>query len=133
MAIIAIVCLPKLNNNNSYKSIVEFQDYITVKGKENKEVRYYVVPKVKFYIFTFLALGVMVVLGVATILGFSKPLLWSWVSFSLLSIFNTFYLTEKRTLWTKAALGIIIGIICILTILLSIVLFAQILSKLISI
>ena len=133
MAIIAIVCLPKLNNNNSYKTIVEFQDYITVKGKENKEVRYYVVPKDKFYIFTFLALGVMVILGVATILGFSKPLLWSWVSFSLLSIFNTFYLTEKRTLWTKSALGIIIGIICILTILLSIVLFARILSKLISI
>lgn len=90
-------------------------------------------PKVKFYIITFLALAVMIDLGVATVMGFSKPLLWSLVSFSLLSIFNTFYLTEKRTLWTKTALGIIIGVFCILTILLSIILFAQILTKLLSI
>lgn len=133
MAILTIVCLPKLNKNNAYKSIVEFPDYITVKGKENKESRYFVVPKVKFYIITFLALAVMIDLGVATVMGFSKPLLWSLVSFSLLAIFNTFYLTEKRTLWTKTALGIIIGVFCILTILLSIILFAQILTKLLSI
>lgn len=129
-AIFAITYLPRLSSDNAYKSIVEFPDYITVKCKEKKTVWYSVVPKVKAYFINSLALSVIISLCVATVLGFNKMILWSWSAFSLLSIFNTLYITEKRTLWTKTVLGIIIGVCCILTITLSVILFAQLLPKL---
>lgn len=129
-AILATANLPRLSSDNAYKSIVEFPDYITVKCKEKKTVWYAVVPKVKVYFISFLALSVIISLCVATVLWFNKMILWSWSAFSLLSIFNTYYITEKRTLWTKTALGIIIGVCCILTIILSVILFAQLLPKL---
>lgn len=130
IAILAIIYMPKLNSYDVYKTIVEFPDYITVKCKEKKRIWYVIVPKVKVILFTFLALSVMIGLCVATALGDKKEILWSWISFSLVSIFNTFYITEKRTLWTKTVLGIILGVFSILTIILSIILFASLLSKL---
>ncbi len=131
-AILAIANLPRLSSDNAYKSIVEFPDYITVKCKEKKTVWYSVVPKVKVVFINFLALAIIISLCVATVLGFHKMILWSWSAFSLLSIFNTFYITEKRTLWTKNVLGIIIGVCCILTIILAVVLFVQLLPKLLA-
>lgn len=130
LAILTIVYLPKLSSDKSYKSIVEFPDFITVKCKEKKAFWYVVVPKVKVYFISILALLVMISLSVATLLGFNLMILWSWGAFSLLSIFNTFYITDKRTLWTKSVLGIIMGVFCILTIILAVTLFVKLLPDL---
>jgi hypothetical protein len=42
------------------------------------------------------------------------PNLWLFVGLTLLGLFGSLYLFEKRTLWTKSALGITTGTIAIL-------------------
>ena len=130
IAIVAIIIIPKLDLEGAYNMIVEFPEYITVKCKDKKKTLYVIVPKVRVRFFTFLSLSVMIALCVATLFGNAKGIIWPWISFSLLSVFNTFYLTEKRTLWTKSVLGIILGVFSILTIILEIALFVRVLSRL---
>lgn len=134
MIILALLYMPKTNSDYAYNKIVEFPSYATVKCKNKKSVWYIVISKYKLLLFNFLSIAAIISLFLSSAIDISMELslLRAFISFTIASVFVTFFVVERRTYWRKTVLGIIIGVIGIITIVLSFALFSVLLYKFIS-
>lgn len=134
MIILALLYLPKSSSDYAYNRVVEFPSYVTVKCKEKKTVWYIVVSKYRLALFDFLSFAGIISLFISFAIYMSMELsmIRAFISFTIVSTFVAFFVAEKRTYWKKTVFGIVIGVIGILTVILSFVLLAFLLYKLIS-
>jgi len=120
--IIAWLRLPKLDYNNSFDSPQNVPSYMLVSYQENHKLRFIFVPKWRLWIFNTLCLTLLlssiaiIVVGVFDLLS----LVWVFIGLMLMGMFGALFLFERRTLWTKNPLGIVMGVVSILAILVNV-------------
>jgi serine/threonine protein kinase len=117
--VIAFLRLPKLDYNNAFDTEPSVPTYMPVNFKQNKRTRFTLVPRPRLWVFNALCIALLLPLIALIILGvfFIMSNLWTFIALTVIGVAAALFIFEKRTLWTKNALGIAIGIVGILAIL----------------
>jgi serine/threonine protein kinase len=117
--IIALIRLPKFDYANSFDTSPNVPSYFSASYKKDNKIRFVLIPRWCLWIFNTLCLAMVSLCTSLIVMGafvfFTN--LWMFVGITLLGLFGALYLFEKRTLWTKTALGITMGVITILAML----------------
>jgi hypothetical protein len=117
--IVAFLRLPKLDYSNAFDTEPQVPTYLPVNFKQNKRTRFALVPKPRLWVFNALCLALLLPLIALIIMSVFMIMsnLWAFIGLTLIGVFAALFVFEKRTLWTKNALGIIMGIVGVLAVL----------------